>query len=68
LYKNSRQQAHLVTHLHFLPTRKPKKKMQKKYQATASRSLRIPVIWGSLSLLLITFNLSSLSGQSQPFQ
>ncbi len=22
LYKNSRQQAHLVTHLHFLPTRK----------------------------------------------
>jgi hypothetical protein len=30
---NSRQQAHLVAHVHFLPTRKPNKKMQKKMAA-----------------------------------
>ena len=29
---------HLVAHLHFLPTQKPNKKMQKSYQANATKT------------------------------
>ena len=32
--------THLVAHLHFLPTQKPNKKMQKSYQANAPKTLQ----------------------------
>jgi len=31
--------THLVAHLHFFPTQKPNKKMQKSYQANAPKTL-----------------------------
>jgi len=33
--------THLVAHLHFLPTQKPNKKMQKSYQTNAPRQTQM---------------------------